>query len=128
MGADCHDFYIEQESSYGGRWYYIAQVQTDRDYTAFGVLAGVREEDPEHIPPRGYPEDICYQMQDHAKEGGCHSETWLTTDEMVEAQVRYVKANGGSPYQPLEYAIAIMRMAEARDPEHPVRAVFCFDS
>ncbi len=131
LGADCHDFYIEEESGYGGPdWSFVAQIETGRDYRAFGVLAGVRMEGLPHIAPRGYPSGLSWRTADHAKagSGACHSETWLTTNEMVEAQMRYV-SEGDQPYDALEYAIAIMRLAEVRsEGKRAVRAVFCFDN
>ena len=127
MGADCHDFYIEQER-FPGSWWFVGQVNTDRDYIAFGLLAGVRREDLEHIPPRGYPTGLSYQTGEHASGDDCHSASWLTTDEMVEAQRRYVRECRYPPYPALEYAIVMMRQAEANHPGKPVRAVFCFDN
>lgn len=141
MGADIHGFYIEQNlyepsPSWSGStslewWSFVALIDGDRDYDAFGVLAGVRE-DHDHIEPRGYPPvpTWSWQLRDHAERGGCHSATWLTTEEMIEAQERYVRVLGyyRQPYEGLKYAITVMRMAEATHPGKAVRAVFCFDS
>jgi len=142
MGADCHDFFIEQRYDGLSKWWYVGQIETDRDYIAFGVLAGVREDGLDYIEPRGYPENMSYQTQDHAQPtdadgevtwSDCHSATWLTTDEMVEAQVNYMAAlrdrgiTDSQPYAALEMAICVMRLAEERGGKD-VRAIFCFDN
>jgi hypothetical protein len=130
MGADCHSFFIEQKRYGSGTWWDVARIETGRDYTAFGLLAGVRHGELDHIEPRGYPSDMGWGAENHSKEGSgdCHSETWLTTDEMVECQRRYAIATSGQSYDALAFAIMVMRMAEERHPEKPVRAVFCFDN
>ena len=132
MGADCHGFFIEASVTWSTQWVCVATVHTDRDYTAFGVLAGVREKPPDYIAPRGYPANTSYAVNDHHDAGDCHSETWLTTNEMVAAQVNYMAdfekpATRVKPYLGLELAITIMRLLEERG-EKEVRAVFCFDS
>lgn len=143
MGADCHDFFIEQRVSYMKEWRWVATIYTDRDYDAFGVLAGVRGVG-EHIEPRGYPSDMSWVTRAHASPtdadgepypSDCHSASWLTTDEMVEAQMRYMALPEWTvsrrPYEALELAITVMRMVEQRTPEGEpsgMRAVFCFDN
>jgi len=130
----------------------LAELRWDRNYLVFGIVAGVRNEDIEPIDtPRGFPEDIlsgygswnlkptgerhdeCEASHEHAYDDGCHSPSWLSTDEVVEAQLRFTRqtaiedALNPSANADLAMTIAFMRTAEQMG-YTDVRICFCFDN
>ena len=68
MGCDIH-VHLEISSSSGQRWRTFSEVDIDRDYTLFAVLAGVRNSsiNPiDHIEPKGLPDDPSWDVINHA--------------------------------------------------------------
>jgi hypothetical protein len=63
MGADIHGF-VELKNK-NSKWYSsVAKVFIDRDYCLFGLMAGVRGNNPPVVPPRGIPIDLSGAAQD----------------------------------------------------------------
>lgn len=62
----------------GTKWY------INRNYMLFGVLAGVRWYDADHIEPRGLPEDITAASKKKFYEGNDHSASYFTLKELLE--------------------------------------------
>lgn len=152
MGCDIHGPWVfgTREASVPPER--LAELHWDRDYLVFGIVAGVRDESAPQIDlPRGFPGDIldgyyawnlkpgggrhdeCEAPHEHAYGDDCHSASWLSTDEVVEAQLRYTKqafledALNAQASRDLAMTIAFMRTAEQMG-YTDVRICFCFDS
>lgn len=100
MGCDIHGVWqrVWQQRRFD-KWVDVAVVDRTRNYSLFGVLAGVRRD--EHgpiVPPRGYPPGFPLdENNDHPFNGwdfmddqpdprlwmGDHSHTWLTLGEIM---------------------------------------------
>lgn len=159
MGCDIHGPFIygRRELSGGRTWWdKIGELWTQRDYCLFAILADVRNDGSHDLiaPPRGAPTFIpvedtltfynlnpdndesesCGRYHEHSVSDDCHSQSWLKTDEVVEAQLRYTSHDcSGSgtaertPNGMLGIAIAMMREAE-RQGYQEVFMGFCFDN
>ena len=58
MGCDIHMFvnYRRKDNSYGDYWKtFGGNIGPGRNYSMFGILAGVRSEYPDYCEPKGYP-------------------------------------------------------------------------
>lgn len=91
MGCDIHGFI---EVKIGKNWYVYDKVGSERDYTLFGILAGVRDERVAPVSElKGVPEDASIVVKAEVKswEGDGHSHTWLSATEMKQAYKEYVK-------------------------------------
>lgn len=76
MGADIHT--IIQVKRCDGSWVTVVKNAADgRNYTLFGLLAGVRGHDDPVKPLRGLPPEI------KEIEGAEHSFTWYTLHELM---------------------------------------------
>jgi hypothetical protein len=63
---------------FGNRWY------RDRNYTAFGILAGVRSHSVEPIlEPRGLPSDVCDSIRAQAWGSDWHSHSYYTVEDLL---------------------------------------------
>lgn len=71
----------------------IKEVNVGRNYTLFGVLAGVRDRSrPVISEPRGVPDDMSKQTKKRylrESEWGCHSYSWLTLKELLDYKTQY---------------------------------------
>lgn len=129
MGCDIH---VAIESRYkdaniSARWeceWLDAHVW--RNYDLFGAMAGVRREDPAHIPPRGIPADCSEEVRKWVDEWGLngHSHSWLTPDEF-EAALKRADSMSGKP----AVILALLRELEAEiNGWKHARIVFFFDN
>ena len=59
-----------------------AQWNFGRNYDAFGYLAGVRRDGPPFIEPRGIPRDLSKAVQSEWENGGDHTPSWYTAEEL----------------------------------------------
>lgn len=71
----------------------------NRNYTLFGILAGVRSNDnPTISAPRGVPSDMSKQIRKEWENEAewCHSFSWLTLKELIDYYDKYksVKLHG----------------------------------
>ena len=112
-----------------------ATFHWERDYDVFALLANVRN-DNRYVSisePRGWPSVEWFgghdpwEMEDHGDSDGCHSASWVSTDELVGAQKFYTSIGDGNPSQDMMHAITMMRGYEHAYPNTEVRLVFCFD-
>jgi hypothetical protein len=138
MGADIHGPFIERvefPDSKDHPWWSVAELDGDRNYALFGLMADVRGWSSAVVPARrGWPTNPSWQAQKHAKDGlgDCHSHSWLTLDEARMVKAAYVDycrdewPDGATLPTFIDYAIAIMEVAET--PGHPTRMLFCFDN
>lgn len=102
MGCDIHLYpehrvdgdwkylYKEEKRKYGGdyEWNENFYGYEGRNYSLFGILAGVRRKDLPQIVPelRGLPKDLSPEVKKEADDwyGDAHSSHWLTLRELVE--------------------------------------------
>jgi hypothetical protein len=87
MGTDIHA-YIEYRESPDSSWRsFGTKFSLDRDYKAFGYLAGVRFEVP-HIPLRGVPKNIAWATSDdwwlRISDNPCRDEHGITFDNAMD--------------------------------------------
>jgi len=62
----------------GKKWY------IGRNYMLFGILAGVRWNDTNHIPPKGLPPDVSKTVKNGYYEGDDHSASYFSLKELFE--------------------------------------------
>lgn len=141
MGCDIHGVWVERreyeaDSANGEVWYGVAIINGERNYSVFGLMAGVRDRcAPVVQTHRGRPEGVDYEVRAHDKDsyGDCHSHNWLTLPEVETVRDAYA-AYSAAEYGQIEarsfidLLAVVMREAEAEAPNHPTRAVFCFDN
>lgn len=75
MGCDIH---LHAEIKIDGQWHHYAQLYIGRDYTLFGLMAGVRNTNVTPISqPKGIPDDITVitriSLNDWSVDGHTHS-------------------------------------------------------
>jgi len=88
MGCDIHGFiesredYSREKSIYWSR----AKLDLDRDYTLFGLLAGVRGAEEPIVYDKGLPLDLSGCIKESWEEWGCdaHTPSWLNREEALE--------------------------------------------
>ena len=144
MGADIH--VIIEYKRYGD-WQPVTQgeLNFNRSYQLFGLLAGVRMPNKHSLKPKGLPDDLSYnamkifyyhgENMDKWLESGdsiringywithpdLHSFSWVTLEELKTVQSHMTQAS-----LDVELAIAIMEVYAARQID--VRMVFGFDN
>lgn len=141
-------------ASFATRWNRIAELNWARDYCVFSIIANVRNDGhSKYRAPRGaHPAwlasgnkytfehmlseqgDVveCRELHQHRVNDDCHSQSWLTTDELVECQLEYVGHSHGwggarRTNTDIAVAIALMRTAESMG-YSDVHIGFCFDN
>ena len=98
MGCDIHAMMEAKRTfSWGTYWFNAGDPMIDRNYSLFGLLAGVRAVEVEPIsPPRGLPEGYRDGISEAASEEfrgwhenwgtGAHSTSWVTLDELRQSR------------------------------------------
>lgn len=102
MGADIHIIVQYKEK---GKWEtyfeypdYPYEINEDRDYQSFSLLAGVRGSFESIQYPRGLPHDLEMEMDEEGcmchkgKWLGNHSHSYLTLSEIVKKKVTLLEA------------------------------------
>lgn len=96
MGCDIH---MHIEVKINGKWEHYGAPNITRNYTMFGMLAGVRNQDVEPISqPKGFPYDASVLTTLEYMEDYGHTPSWLSSEEMAEFSRRwsaYGKSIGG---------------------------------
>jgi hypothetical protein len=175
MGCDIHGPFIEQPWYYVkagqngmvdpadpdavvGQWHLVAELDWDRDYSVFSVLADVRNDDPPQptLPgvPKGMPWEAgfgsvvpgygaCsyqYRAEYMGDDGsGPHLQVGelfnppchshsWVTRDELIAAMELYETQTGRRSSDMHIAEAIMTIAELERPGHPTRMLFCFDS
>jgi len=128
MGCDIHAYV---EYSNGTRWRTLAEVDLDRNYGMFGLMAAVRVPGIALHQPRGLPPECGWQVAEAAKDYGDngHSHSWLSTKEFHICCDEYERKGGAYAFQSIwmyRAVAAMMNIAEAA--EKPARIVFWFDN
>lgn len=134
MGCDIHAF-IEyrsdsQEKRYDESWWsFGGEFHLDRDYEAFGNLAGVRQDDRPHISPRGLPTDLGYATRHHTVymiDGSGTRPSAVYHDPGLRRTSGRRQSSGKWIHPNYLAFLAAMRALEKAGQE--VRAVFWFDN
>lgn len=149
MGCDIHVFL---ESPYwkpeANAWTMDKEIEVNRDYTLFSLLAGVRGSFDPLVPPRGLPEDLAFETlaqvtdpytADMAESYGralltygpyqrmynpdYHTHSWLTKEELLSVLGAYESVRPG---QLKEYNPDLQKWSEWMDDNQ--RIVFWFDN
>mgnify|MGYP001578519903 CR=1 FL=1 len=120
MGCDIHTF-VEYKLWNDGGMRTGCEIWVARDYTLFGLMAGVRGSDLPDVPPRGIPDGLSDEVQNEYIRCGtdAHTESWLTLGELTTVLARH-------PHRDMELARTLMNITDqqGRDP----RLVFWFDN
>jgi len=72
------------------KWYLFSELDICRNYTLFGKMAGVRNDEVEPIAePRGLPDDLSDVVAPLAENSyeWCHSHSWLSEKELQDVVV-----------------------------------------
>lgn len=100
MGTDIH---VHAELLVGGEWLYYREIDIDRDYKLFSLMADVRNDRRNQFDgyvepidqPRGLPENISLMTKMHRDDFGedGHSDSWLSYPEILQV-IRFMKQVG----------------------------------
>ncbi len=139
MGCDIH-FFIEYKKD--GKWHHAKrQHELPRDYSLFGLLAGVRDctiaTIGGHTKP--LPNDLSENVAEYFKthytdELWLHSPNWLSLDEILKYKwTRKTKAWDGKDITYADmFSIfldgAVAHMKKLKEEHEDVRCVFAFDN
>jgi hypothetical protein len=120
MGCDIHLFL---EVRIDERWEHAGEIDVDRSYELFGLMAGVRSEAYEPVSwPKGLPDSInpmtTFYMR-HAQ----HDFSWLDYKEIAELYTRIVAIGNENS---LRYKLR--DILNTNYPSTEIRLVFGFDS
>lgn len=87
MGCDIHGFW-EMKTPHG--WVAFETINDSRRYSWFGIVGGVRRDVESETAMRGIPDDssAAWRQYTDSWDSGLHSHTWLTPDEVKEANQR----------------------------------------
>lgn len=112
MGADIHCYIEYAQKSFKGDtvWFnFGSSINPGRDYMMFGVLAGVRTENP-NIAPRGLPQDIAWRTADDA---------YLTISDAYPEEQGYCSSEQAAAYNRNGHAYVTNDKGENIRVEHP---------
>jgi len=142
MGCDIHmaiqyvwwttDEGTEHYQTFGG-----SHFNPGRDYALFGCLAGVRDEEQEHISPRGQPEgggwgnDVFGRYDEEGEfvsDDDLHNHTWLTCDEYAQALARRMLESGTTWPHELAYDVILITMKAFEEQGKKTRLLIAFDN
>lgn len=119
MGCDVHPkIEVEKWPGRDDPWIDVAELHFWRDYTAFGLMAGVRGEE-KLFAARGYAPLLSTDLN------GDHTPSWLTTQEFRQVLERMSEL-GREADESYWSALAYMEDTERRG--FRARLVFNFDS
>lgn len=92
MGCDIH---MHQEVKIKGEWYHLNQPYVDRNYSLFGVMAGVCGCGPAIVEPRGVPDNITILTRVDLDAYGtdAHTLSWFGLEEIKALEDWWVKTS-----------------------------------
>lgn len=154
MGCDIHTFV--EVLGLDGHWEYAEEIDINRSYSLFGLLADVRNYSATKpiVPRRGFPEDVSEDVERYSGSTNTHSHTWYLLSELLDfdwqqltEDRRYTQQtgpnffNGGATCEPGKGAMETYAemageffsdvlpklKATYKNPKE-VRLLFCFDS
>ena len=159
MGCDIHgpEIWARHKMSHGYWTDHVATLDWQRDYLLFAIIANVRNDGrvAPVVEARGFPDadwwsmsfdkarfgypteavssdegtEGCCRIHAHVYDDDCHSASWLTIDEVAEAQRKYVRySDNRTGSHDLAQALALMTVEKERDPDADIRLLFCFDN
>lgn len=131
MGCDIHCFYElgsrpYDKCSQGVKYFYSFEFNVWRDYSLFGVFAGVRIDDiPGSYEPKGFPEDACEETKKAFDDWGldAHTPSWLSLKELKEIDWDEKELEGSRYFRDI-----IIPFLEYQSYSLDLRIVFWFDN
>lgn len=124
MGCDIHAFIEVKEYDLWWEW---AKVNINRNYTLFGLMAGVRIPEYKLFDARGVPSDVSDGARIEHIEWGtdAHHPSWLSLIEIKSVYGEFEHIVGGRNRD----ALAVMQAMDALSMGYDdVRIVFWFDN
>lgn len=83
MGCDIH---CHSEVKIAGVWHHLNEIDVNRNYRLFSMLAGVRlhPDVPQQFPVRGIPDDatVVTRMQFDSWGDDAHTPSWISAEEV----------------------------------------------
>lgn len=97
----------------------LRDAATNRNYSLFAALAGVRGDGPE---PRGLPDDTSHTVKEQLYGWDCdaHSMSWLPLDEAAEV---WRSTSGVGIVDPHQFFFGV-----SKEDAHNYRVIFWFDN
>ena len=96
MGCDIH---MHIEIRYNGKWVHYACPSIDRNYTLFGIMAGVRGEGPAIVEPKGVPNNMSVVTRLSWEKWGpdAHTASWFNEEEidLLSARLKKLREQSG---------------------------------
>ena len=127
--------HVEYKSRKTGKWTYAYEVDGDRNYNLFSVLAGTRGDCLPLYNPRGLPSDISDMAKKEYEDWGAdaHTPSWLTTQEFKECLSTTIKRSEDSYREEMKkwlkpYYGIYKKMNTIESKGEPCRIVFWFDN
>lgn len=119
MGCDIH---MHLEVKIAGKWEHYGAPSVSRDYSLFGLLAGVRGKGPAVVAPKGFPADASTVTRFDYEQwaGDAHTPSWLSAEEISEFQDAWALAGEHTIYDGRPYP------ARGRDVEADVLHAYFF--
>jgi hypothetical protein len=82
MGCDIH---IYQEIKIEEKWHFFKEIEINRDYYLFSIIASVHYECQNSLKPRGIPLDVSTIARYYCRDDDyIHSQSWLNSKEILE--------------------------------------------
>jgi hypothetical protein len=120
MGCDIH-FYREIRIKGEKNWNLFEEIEVNRDYEVFGLLAGVRNNFIEPISePKGLPESCSKYLKNIFNNGDFHTPSFLDESEVKFLKLLLIENNKGRLLKKLSW----IRPGAVEE----YRFVFWFDS
>ena len=112
------------------------EAEGTRIYSLFGALAGARGSIDPIYEPRGLPDDISYETWKAYREGGFHTASWLTSQELRECLDLVISVYTNKYGISLEnakdrlksYELIFKYLKDSDDEGEPSRMIFWFDN
>ena len=127
--------HVEYKSRKTGKWTYAYEVDGDRNYNLFSILAGTRGECLPLYDPRGLPSDISDKAKKEYEDWGAdaHTPSWLTTQEFKECISTTIKRSEDSYRDEMKkwlepYYGIYEKMYTIESQGEPCRMIFWFDN
>jgi len=138
MGCDIHatleydKWKLKRPEDSHDWWAFAKDIDIDRGYYFFGILAGVRNDEINSIaPPRGVPTNASFEFKQEYEDWGAdaHTPSWVTFEELRAWKHTTPKLEFDPEKDMKEQDFyKVMEMLAERYGDENVRLVFFFDN